>query len=68
MSLLSLVLVLILVGVGLWLLNTYGSSVIDAKVLKIINAVVIIVVVIWIIGIFLGGWGRLDQIRVPTIR
>ena len=67
MSLLSLVVILLLVGVGLFLINKYGSEIVDPKIIRIINAVVIVVVIIWLIGIFLG-WGRLDQIKVPQLK
>ena len=54
MSLISLVLVLIVIGVLLWLINTYIPM--DAKIKKIINAVVVVAVVLWVLGIFVGGW------------
>jgi hypothetical protein len=62
MSLISLVAVLIVVGVLLWLVNSYIPM--DAKVKQILNVVVIIAIVIWLLGIFLGGWGGLEDIRV----
>ena len=52
MSLISLVVVLIIVGVLLWVVNTYLSAVIDAKILKIINVVTVIIVVLWILSLF----------------
>ncbi len=65
MSLLSLIVVLIVVGVLLWLVNTYIPM--DAKIKNILNAVVVIVVVLWLLSVFLG-LGRLGDIRVPTLR
>jgi hypothetical protein len=62
MSLISLVLVLIVIGVLLWLINTYIPM--DAKIKKIINIVVVVAVVIWVLGIFLGGWSGLQNIRI----
>ena len=62
MSLISLVIVLIVVGVLLWLFNTY-LTMIDPNIKKIINVVVIIVVVIWLLGVF-GILPDLNQIRV----
>ena len=59
MSLINLVLVLIVIGVLLWLANTYIP--IDGKIKQIINAVVVIAVVLWLISIFLGP---LPDIRV----
>jgi low temperature requirement protein LtrA len=63
MSLLYLVAVLIIVGIGLWALNTYGTMV-DGKIKQIINAVVIIVVLLWLVSIF---FGPLPDIRVGPI-
>jgi hypothetical protein len=67
MSLISLVIVLIVVGVLLWAVNTFGASFIDGKILKIINIVVVIFVVLWLVSIFIG-FGPIDQIRVGRIR
>lgn len=64
MSLLSLVVTLIVVGVLLWLMNTYIPM--DAQIKKIINIVVIIVVVLWLLTVF-GLLPALSQVRVPTV-
>ena len=61
MPLLSLVAVLIVVGVLLWLVNTYIPM--DAKIKNILNAVVVIGVVIWLLQAF-GLLGALNNIRV----
>ncbi len=47
MSLLTIVVVLIVVGVLLWLVNTYIPM--DSKIKSILNAVVVIVVVLWLL-------------------
>ena len=62
MDLIQLVVILILVGVLLWLVNTYGSPYIDAKILKIINIVVAIAVVLWLLTLF----GLLPLRRIPV--
>ena len=54
MDLLHLIILLVVVGVVLWLINTYGATVIDAKILKILNIVVVVAVVLWIISLFIG--------------
>ncbi len=64
MTLLSLVLTLIVVGVLLWLLNTYGGQFIDGTVLRIINIVVIIVLILWLLNVF----GLLPMANVPVPR
>jgi len=50
MGLLQLVVILVLVGVGLWALNRYVPM--DATIKKIINIVVVVAVVIWLLGVF----------------
>jgi hypothetical protein len=61
MSLIGLVLTLVVVGVLLWLLNTYVPM--DAKIKNIINIVVVIVVVIWLLQAF-GVLSSLQNIRI----
>ncbi len=50
MSLLTIIIVLIVVGVLLWLVNTYIPM--DRKIKSILNAVVVIVVIIWLLQAF----------------
>lgn len=52
MDLIQLVIVLIVIGVLLWLVNTYIPM--DAKIKQIINVVVIIAVVLWLLSLFTG--------------
>ena len=61
MPLLSVVVVLIVVGVLLWLVNTYLPM--DGKIKAILNAVVVIVVVLWVLSLFVN-MGVLNQIHV----
>ena len=61
MSLISLVITLIVVGVLLWLVNTYIPM--DGKIKQIINVVVVIAVVLWLLQAF-GLLGPLNNIRV----
>jgi len=65
MPLLSVVITLIVVGVLLWLVNTYIPM--DGKIKKILNAVVVICVVVWVLYAF-GVLGRGGDIRVPQLR
>jgi O-antigen/teichoic acid export membrane protein len=65
MSLVSLIIVLIVVGVLLYLVNTYIPM--DGKIKTIINVVVVIVVVLWLLSVF-GVIGSIDQIRVGRAR
>jgi hypothetical protein len=61
MSLLSLIVVLIVVGVLLWLVNNYIPM--DAKIKSILNIVVVILVVLWLLQAF-GLLGAIGGIRV----
>jgi uncharacterized protein YhhL (DUF1145 family) len=63
MPLINLVIVLIVVGVLLWLVNTYIPM--DRKIKQILNIVVVIVVVIWLLQVF-GVIGALGNIRVGS--
>ena len=61
MSLINLVGTLIVVGVLLWLVNSFIPM--DRKIKSILNIVVVIVVVIWLLQLF-GILGSLDNIRI----
>ena len=50
MSLISVVIVLVVVGVILWAINSYIPM--QATMKKLLNAVVVIVVVLWLLHIF----------------
>lgn len=61
MSLISLVVTLVVVGVLLWLVNTYIPM--DGKIKQILNIVVMIAVVLWLLAVF-GVLGPMETIRV----
>ncbi len=61
MPLVQIVLVLIVVGVLLWLINRYIPM--QATIKSILNAVVVIVVVLWLLQVF-GLFHNLSSIRV----
>jgi len=50
MPLLTVLLILIVVGVILWLVNTYIPM--DRKIKNILNVVVVIAVIIWLLKVF----------------
>ncbi len=60
MPLLTVVLILIGVGVLLWLINKYIPM--QGTIKNILNAVVVIVVVIWLLKVF-GVWDKLLNIQ-----
>ena len=61
MPLIHVVVVLVVVGVILWLVNNYIPM--AGSIKSILNAVVIIVVVLWLLSVF-GLIGELSKIRV----
>jgi hypothetical protein len=61
MPLISVIVVLIVVGVLLWLVNSYIPM--DGKIKSILNAVVVIAVVIWLLQVF-GLLTSLTNLRV----
>ena len=65
MSLITVIIVLIAVGVLLWAVKTYIP--LDPTLSKIITAVVIIGVIVWLLKIA-GIWQQLSNVRVelPT--
>ena len=65
MSLISLVVTLIVIGVLLWLVNAYIPM--DAKIKKILNVAVVIVVVVWLLYAF-GILDHANDIKIHQIR
>ena len=59
--LLQIVVVLIVVGVLLWLVNNYIPM--DSKIKGILNAVVVILVILWLLQAF-GILGSLNHVSV----
>lgn len=57
MPLLTVIITLIVVGVLLWLVNTFIPM--DGKIKRIINIVVVVVVVLWLLHVF----GAVDYLR-----
>lgn len=61
MGLISLIIVLAVVGVILWLVNSYIPM--QATIKKILNVVVIIAVILWLLNAF-GVIGSLNNITI----
>jgi hypothetical protein len=64
MSLISVIVTLIVVGVLLWLVNTYIPM--AGSIKKILNAVVVICVVVWLLFAF-GIINHAGDIHVPRV-
>ncbi len=61
MPLIQLVLILVVVGVVLWVINSYIPM--QSTIKKILNVVVIISVIIWLLSLF-GLIGNLSAIHI----
>ena len=64
MPLISVVITLIVVGVLLWLVNSYIPM--DGKIKQILNIVVVICVVVWLLYAF-GVVNHANEIKVPQV-
>jgi hypothetical protein len=62
MPLIYIVLVLVVIGIGLWLINTYIPM--AGSIKAILNVVVVVVVCIWLLQAF-GLWNGVLNYRVP---
>jgi hypothetical protein len=63
MSLVQVVVILIVAGVLLWLVNSYIPM--QATMKKILNAVVVIAVVLWLLSVF-GLFDSVHNIRIGS--
>ncbi len=61
MPLIQLIIVLVVVGVGLWLINNFIPM--EGTIKTILNIVVLIAVILWLLSAF-GVLGSLTGIRV----
>lgn len=61
MSILTVIIVLIVVGLILWLINAYVPM--DGKIKNILNIVVVIFVIIWLLKAF-GVLGALSSAHI----
>ena len=61
MPLIQLVVILVVIGVILWMINNYIPM--QSTIKKILNAVIIIAVIIWLLSVF-GVIGDISTIRI----
>jgi len=64
MSLISLIITLVVVGVLLWLVNSFLPM--DGKIKQILNVVVIIGVILWLLSMF-NVFGHAATVGVPHL-
>ena len=62
MPLIHIVLVLLVVGIALWLVNTYVPM--AGSIKAILNVVVVVAVCVWVLQAF-GLWNTVLNYRVP---
>ena len=60
MPLINIVIVLIVVGVALWLINSFSPM--AGSIKSILNVVVVIAVCVWVLQA-VGMWGRITSYR-----
>jgi hypothetical protein len=65
MTLVSIVVVLIVVGLILWLINTYIPM--AGAIKSLLNIVVFVVVLIWLLQVF-GLIGPINGIHIPNLK
>ena len=61
MPLISIIVVLCVIGVILWLIDTYLP--LDPTIKRIIQIVIIVVIILWLLQVF-GLMGTLNSVRV----
>jgi len=61
MPLIQLVIVLVVVGLILWVINSYIPM--QSTIKRILNAVVVIAVILWLLSVF-GIIGKLSMIHI----
>jgi hypothetical protein len=61
MPLISIVITLVVIGVVLWLINSYIPMASGIK--NLLNVVVVVVAAIWVLQVF-GLWGRVTSYRL----
>ena len=61
MPLINIIIILVVVGVILWVINSYIPM--QSTIKKILNAVVVIAVILWLLNVF-GVISSLSDIRI----
>ncbi len=61
MPILTIIIVIVLVGLALWFVDTYIPM--NATIKRILQAVVVLVLIIWLLQVF-GVLGSLNNVRI----
>ena len=65
MTLVNIVVILVVVGLVMWLINTYIPM--AGSIKSLLNIVVFVVVLIWVLQIF-GLIGAIPGLKIPPLR
>lgn len=65
MTLVNIVVILVVVGLVMWLINTYIPM--AGAIKSLLNIVVFVVLLIWILQVF-GLIGQIPGLRIPPLR
>jgi hypothetical protein len=65
MSIITVIIYLVVIGVLLWLVNTYIPM--DGKIKRILNIVVVVLVVIWLLSLFVD-FGSLGTVGTKKLK
>lgn len=61
MSIISLIITVVVVGIAMWLVNAYVPM--EPRLKNLLNIAVVVLVALWLVGVVLGV-GGLDTVRV----
>ncbi len=65
MTLINIVVILVVIGLVMWLINTYIPM--AGSIKSLLNIVVFVVVLIWVLQIF-GLIGAIPGLKIPPLR
>ena len=55
MSIISLLLIILVIGVLVWAVNAFGASYIDGKFLQLFNIIAIVATILWLVFTVFGA-------------
>lgn len=65
MSLINIVVILVIVGLVMWLINTYIPM--AAAIKSLLNIVVFVVMLVWVLQVF-GVIGSIPGVHIPQLK
>lgn len=61
MTLLPIIFTIVIVGVVMWLINSYIPM--EPGIKRLLNVVVVVLLIIWLLHLF-GAWSYLSNVRI----